>query len=105
MKMPRPGEPEVIVVEEEEVSELWQAAAEGNSAQVQRLLEHCAEVGWADAFGNTALHCACTNGFEDITRLLLAAKASVDQTNRNGATARQMLQTTKKLATRPETTS
>ena len=75
------------VYEEEEEPELWMAAAQGDVARVQRLVESGADVGWADTFGSTALHCACTNGHAVCARLLITARASVDQTNKNGATA------------------
>ena len=73
--------------EEEEEPELWMAAAQGDVATVQRLVESGAEVAWEDTFGSTALHCACTNGHVVCARLLITARASVDQTNKNGATA------------------
>ena len=75
------------VYEEEEEPELWMAAAQGDVARVQRLVESEADVAWADTFGSTALHCACTNGHAVCARLLITARASVDQTNKNGATA------------------
>ena len=63
------------------------AAAEGDTAKVQQLIEAGAEIAWEDEFGSTALHCACTNGHVLCARLLLTGRASVDQTNKNGATA------------------
>ena len=71
------------VYEEEEEPELWMAAAQGDVARVQRLVESGADVAWADTFGSTALHCACTNGHAVCARLLITARASVDQTNKN----------------------
>lgn len=75
--------------EEEDLAELWLAAAEGDEARVKGLLDLGADVSWGDHFGSTALHCACTNGFEKICRLLLSANASPTQTNKNGATVRR----------------
>ena len=74
--------------EEELLDPCWLAAAEGDDARVKELLDLGADVSWADHFGSTALHCACTNGYEKICRLLLSANASPTQTNENGATVR-----------------
>ena len=82
-----PGKPPIEEDQDDDVPELWMAAAEGDTAKVQQLVEAGAEIAWEDEFGSTALHCACTNGHVLCARLLLTGRASVDQTNKNGATA------------------
>ena len=67
-------------------SELADAAMNGDTAAVQRLLEQHADVNAAQADGATALQWAVYRGDVATATALIKAGASVKQANRDGAT-------------------
>jgi ankyrin repeat protein len=66
------------------------AAANGNMQILDLLLDHLANVGHRDRFGDTALHWAALNGRLDACRRLIAAKAEVNAQNGQGVTPLMM---------------
>jgi hypothetical protein len=70
------------------LSKLYVSCADGNANSVSELLSHMPleEIDRFEPNGNTALHVACSNGHEDIVRLLLEKGAAHQQRNRFSAT-------------------
>jgi ankyrin repeat protein len=69
-----------------EKTPLQVAAAEGNAAMVELLLNHKAKINAANSAGNTALHFATDHGFKNVVELLLARGAEVSTKHTFGAT-------------------
>ncbi len=62
------------------------AAARGNDALVQLLLDHDADIDARDTNGNTPLHLAARNGNLSMVKLLIARGANATIVNRDGQT-------------------
>ena len=73
--------------EQEEKSELWNAAFHGRTEKVKRLLEYRADIeekNWED--NATALHGAAERGKKEIVQLLLDKGSNIDATQVHGYT-------------------
>lgn len=71
------------------VMPLIEAAYEGNTVQVQSLIEEGADVNEKDASGRTALMIAANRGHTYVVQLLLERGADANATDNNGLTAMQ----------------
>lgn len=67
--------------------ELYEASRRNDIQTVKRLIEHGANVNWADSDGDTALMKAACKGFTGIVKILLDAGADVIAQNNYGWTA------------------
>lgn len=67
-------------------SELWQAAACGDSSAVLALIGQGSELNWRNSFGASAIHAASQHGDAETVRLLLEHKALVSARDGTDAT-------------------
>ena len=83
----REGKPEQIKLQKEMASSspaLWSAAASGQTAEVQRLLEHGSEIDEKTSIGETALYAAAAGGHRAVVELLLGRGATANLRTKRG---------------------